>query len=319
MDWGSLFLGGSGSSPSSYYTPYQNYGQLLNGYTQGSTNAVNQQAPQLNGAQQAQFRQMQMQQAQQLQGVASGQQQGAGELAVQRQVANAQAAQQAQAAMARGGANAGLAMRNAASQQAGIGLSGAGQAQQAALTDQQTAQGQLTNALGQGRTQDLSLAGQNANLTQQQYAQNNQANLGYLQGLSGMDQGQLNAQAAMYGNAQGNKGILGGLLTAGGSVAGAAVLHSDQKLKTNIKSAGRDIDDMLDNLAAKSYRYKDEKHGKGQRAGIMAQDALKSRVGSSLVMQKPDGLAVDVNRALSAALASSARLNERLRKLEQRA
>ena len=95
-------------------------------------NMFGQQAAQVDPTQQAQFRQMQIQQAQQLQGIASGQMQGAGELAAQRQVQNALATQQAQAAMARGGQNAGLAMRNAAANSAGIGLSGAGQAQQAA-------------------------------------------------------------------------------------------------------------------------------------------------------------------------------------------
>ena len=87
---------------------------------------------------------------------------------------NAQAAQQAQAMSARGGANAALAFRGAANNTAAVGLSGAGQAQQAALTDQQTAQGQLSNVLNQGRGQDQSQIG----LQQTQYANNNAANSG---------------------------------------------------------------------------------------------------------------------------------------------
>ncbi len=221
--------------------------------------------------------------------------------------------------MVRGGGNAGLAMRNAANNQASIGLGGAGQAQQAALSDQQMAQGQLAGALGAGRGADINMAGQNANLTQQQYGLNTQRGLGYLGQLTGMDQGQLSAQAGMYGAAQSNKsgGLLGGAMSVGGQVLGAVV--SDERLKIDIIDGGGEIDDMLDKLAAKSYRYKDPKHGEGRRPGIMAQDAQKSKAGSSFVIEAPDGKMLDVNRALSAALASSARLNARLRKLEGKA
>src|SRR5882672_6755943 len=110
--------------------------------------------PQAQGAQLSMgadpFRQGQLQQIGQLQGIASGQQQGAGELAAQRQIQQALAAQQAQAHMARG-SNAALAYRNAANQSAALGSTGAGMGQQAALQDQQAAQNMLTGALGQGR------------------------------------------------------------------------------------------------------------------------------------------------------------------------
>lgn len=263
---------------------------------------------QVNGDPQAQFRAMQMQQAQQLQGIANGTQQGAGELAAQRQVQNAVAAQQAQARMARGGANSALAARNAANNTASIGLTGAGQAQQAALSDQQAAQGQLSNALNQGRGQDLSMGTTNAQLQQNQYGQN----LGALTSLNGQ---QLGAnQASMQATNQ-QQGILGGLLNMGGAAIGA--LASDRGLKTSInEDAGSDIDDMLNHLVAKTYRYKDEKYGAGARIGVMAQDMAKSQAGARVVRAEPDGLKLDVNNAIGAALAATARLNHRMRKLE---
>ena len=102
-----------------------------------------------------------------------------------------------------------------------------------------------------------------------------------------------------------------------GAAGASAVMKSDRRLKTGIRDGGRDIDDMLDRLAAKTYRYKNEAHGKGERPGIMAQDMAKSRMGKSTVVDLPDApgrMGIDVNRALAAALASAARLNERMRK-----
>jgi hypothetical protein len=269
---------------------------------------LGQHAAQVDPIQQAQFRQMQLQQAQQLQRIASGQAQGAGELAAQRQVQNALAAQQAMARMARGG-NAGMAQLGAARNAANVGLAGAGLSQQAALQDQMNAQNALTGALGQGRGQDLSLAGQNAQLAGQQYGNN----LGALTSLNGQ---QLGAQTNAMNATLGQQGIAGGLL----NTAGTLIAASDENLKTDISDAGDDIDGMLDNLVAKTYRYKDEaKYGQGPRAGIMAQHLLKSKAGASIVEELPDGhLGFDVSKAVSAALASTARLNERLRKLEEK-
>lgn len=333
MDWGNLLFGGQGQNLGDYQqgAQYQDRGQILGYVGQGMSN-INGTGPQLDPNQQAAARAMQMQQAQQLQRIASGQQQGAGELAVQRQMANAQAAQQAQAMMARGNSNAGLAMRNAATNQAGIGLSGAGQSQQAALADQQMAQGQLSGALGGMRGQDIGFAGQNANLQQQQYGLNTQRGLGYLGQLGNMNQGQLGAQTSAYNATQGNQGyggmILGGMLK-GGSTGGAqaiagagggggAAVASDERLKTDVRPGGHDIDEMMDKLTARTYRYKDDVHGKGERVGVMAQDMERSKMGAGVVREMPYGKGLDVNRALSAALAATARLNERLRKVERK-
>lgn len=298
-DAGSVLFGGLGksTSPGSY--------QVANPQQAAISGMLGQQAAQLDPSQQQQFRNLQMAQAQRLAAIASGQAQGAGELAAQRQVSNALAQQQAMARMARGGTS-GLAMRNAANNAAGIGLSGAGLSQQAALQDQQMAQGQLTGALGQGRGQDLSLAGNNAQLQQAQYGQN----LGALTNLNGQ---QLGAQTNAMNATLGQQGIAGGLL----NTAGTLIAASDENLKTDISDAGNDVDEMLSALTAKTYRYKDPKYGEGARVGIMAQDLAKSKAGAAVVAKLPDGhLGFDVSKAVSAALASTARLNERLRALE---
>lgn len=200
-------------------------------------------AAQVDPTQQAQFRAGQMQQIGQLQGIASGQQQGAGEMAVNRQLSQALAAQHSAAASARG-ANAMLAGREGARQAANLGVTGAGLAQQAAAGDQMNAQGLLAQALGQGRGQDISLAGQNAGFNQErmmgqgqidsatqlanlhaqltQNGMNDQAALAYLSQLTGMDEANLRAQLGeqqvMAGQRRG--GFLGDALQAAGGLMG---------------------------------------------------------------------------------------------------
>jgi hypothetical protein len=310
--WYDIFLGGMGKStnPSDYYTPYHDQGQIQGAINQGL--GTNHQMPtaQANDP----FRQAQLQQMQQLQGIASGQQMGAGELAAQRQGQNALAQQQAMARMTRG-AGAGQAQLMAARNAGNIGLATAGQSQQAALQDQMNAQGLLTNAMGQGRGQDLQSISQQLQLM----GMNDQTRLAYLQQLTGMDATQLQAQlGAMQATTQ-QQGLLGPLLSAGGQV-GAAALMSDENVKTDISDARHEVDEMLDQLLPKAYVYKDQsKHGIGRRVGIMAQDLRKSKAGADVTIDTPDGIGLDINKAISAALASSARLNERVRDLEKKA
>ncbi len=281
--------------------------QAVGAITAGMQGANGRAAPTIDPA----FRNAQIAQMGQLQGIANGTQQGAGELGVQRQVGNALASQQGLARMARG-SNAGLAQRGAAGQSAAIGLSGAGMSQQAALQDQQMAHGMLSQLTSAGRQGDLGVG----QLQQNQMGMNDQAQLGYLSQLTGLSIAQLQAQAAEYAARASQPSFNSQLLSAGGQI-GAAAAKSDERLKTEISEGGDDIDEMLDGLRAKRYRYKDEKWGQGSRVGIMAQDMERSRAGRDVVRDKPDGKELDINAALSAALASSARLNERLRKLEK--
>lgn len=282
------------------------------------------------------WRKQQMALANRLTGIASGQQQGAGELAVGRQVNRALAAQQAQARMARG-SNAGIAARAGARGAADVTLAGAGQAREAALADQMAANQALAGVAQGARGQDLEAATQNmsaenqrifqqAGLDQatslanmqarlQQAGMDQQSALQYLAMLYGMDQAEM---AARVGQDVAQAQQVGGIIGAGGQLAGQFAMASDRRLKRDVKRNARDVDEMLDALKPQRYRYKDEKHGKGEVHGIMAQDLEKSRAGRALVVELPEGKHVDVKKAVSAALAASARLNERVRELEGR-
>lgn len=317
MAWYDFLTGGATAStnPSSYQVPGAHQGQIEGMVNRGVGRVENRAAPQLAGGPQDQWRRMQMQQAQQLQNVAGGQTKGAGELAAERQALNAQAANQALASM-RGAGGAGL--QTAARQSAAIGSTAAGMGRQAALQDQQAAQGMLAGLSSGARGQDIGLANSNANLQQQQYQINDAAYQNFINSLAGMDANQIQAQVAAMQAATQRQGLLGPLLSVGGQAAGMA-MASDERLKTEISSSAADIDAMLDALRPYKYRYKDEaKWGAGPRHGIMAQDLEKSEAGRAAVIDTAEGKLVDVNRALSAALAGAARLNERLRTIEDR-
>lgn len=247
--WGDLghYLVGGGADnglqtkgQEDYYARNYLHGALDSGQMPQAQAAQLGQAAQLATGPQDQFRGQQMQTANYLHGILTGNQAGAGEMAVNRQVGQATAAQQAAAQMARG-SNAALAARNAARNTADLGVNGAGMAAQAQMSDQQNAAGQLGALLGQGRQQDIGIAGQNAELQQQRMLQqgafNQQANMlnpqlnlqqqgmnsQYLAQLLGMDQTQFQNEMAKRGLAMQDTGILPGLLQAGGAVAASAV------------------------------------------------------------------------------------------------
>jgi hypothetical protein len=229
-------------------------GDMLRHYAQGQLgDAQRRQAPtaqamqlgnaaQLAGGPQDQWRAQQMSLASQLAGVAGGQQMGAGEMAVRRQ-ANQQAAQLAgQTAMARG-SNAGIMARAAARGLGDLGVNASGAAGQSALQDQSAARGQLAGLLGQGRGADLDLAAQNAQLQQQrmlmqgqfgqqtalanqqaalaQRGMNDQYGLGMMGQYANISAEELRARMARAGLLGQDRGHLGSLLQAGGTIAAA--------------------------------------------------------------------------------------------------
>ncbi len=138
------------------------------------------------------------------------------------------------------------------------------------------------NSSGQGNGQ-LGSEGQNTNSNNQNNQNNNNANIG------------------------------GSLINAGGGA-----LASDKKLKKDVKAGDHDADAFLEALNARTFRYKDQKHGAGKRLGIMAQDAEKSEMGAEAVVDTPDGKMIDFKKGLSAVLAAQARLHDRMAKLEGR-
>jgi len=331
-----LFSGPDEVKPANYQDRSEMLARIRAGYGSGGITSYPQDSA---------FRDAQLRQMAQLQGIASGGQQGAGELAVQRQMANANAAQQSIARMARGG-NAALAYRNAANNTAANGLSAAGLGQQAALQDQMNAQGLLSQVGAAGRQGDFAIN------------QLNSSNyLALLNGMNSMDAAQLGgANAAAQANAANQNAFRGSLLTAGGQAAGLLGQRggqgqaptqvpgwymgaggggggddlmrpdgtvSDERAKTAVADARGDIDRMLDGLATArgpvSFVYKDPAAtaaAGGRVTGVMAQDLERSPAGSSLVADTPSGKVVDAKKAAMVALAASARLHERLKQLE---
>lgn len=136
-------------------------------------------------------------------------------------------------------------------------------------------------------------------------------------------QRQLELQAALGGrqNAIGAYGMEGEgtsgtdkMLGAGVGVLGA--IYSDERLKKDIKSGAKDADDFIASLSPKSFTYKDQRHGKGDRVGIMAQDLEKTKAGRMAVLDTPAGKQVDTAHLSGALAAATARLGERLDALE---
>ncbi len=312
-------------------------------------------AAQVDPSQQAQARAMQMAQAQRLGAIASGQQQGAGELAVQRQAAQAAAAQQAAARMNRG-MSAASAQRGAARNLGQLATNTAGQSQIAAMQDQQAAGQQLGSLLDSTRGADLSLAAQNANLAQQTGLQqgqmsqqsmlqqgqmdqaqqlananmqlqmlgmNDEARRAYLSQLAQMNQSEMASRMGQAQVGMQQQDAYRGQMMQGAGVALAAL--SDERLKHDVEDGDADIDEMLDGLKAHSYRYNADAPrqytggmGDGRKlAGIMAQSLEGSKAGKAIVHDRPEGKVIDMVGATSVTLASLARLNARIRKLEE--
>jgi hypothetical protein len=174
-------------------------------------------APTMDAGQSNQTRGQQNQLASMLTGIAQGNRAGAGEMAVNRQVGQAQAAQTAGASMARG-ANAALANRQAARMSADIGVNGAGQAAIAQTNDQTNAVGQLGGLLSGMRQQDIGVAQGN----QQAQMQQQNLQISALAQMLGVDEAALRQDLAKRGLQMQDKGILPGLLQTGGQIGAAA-------------------------------------------------------------------------------------------------
>ena len=104
------------------------------------------------------------------------------------------------------------------------------------------------------------------------------------------------------------------VLGAAGGLTGAALM-SDRAVKRDIKPGDDDADALLDGLRAYSYRYKDEKHGKGKQLGVMAQD-LEAAGLPQAVVETPEGKAVDAGKLSGALAAGLARMHARVKRLE---
>ena len=120
----------------------------------------------------------------------------------------------------------------------------------------------------------------------------------------------------------------GGKMSTGQMMGMAKMFSSDERGKSLDKEAAskdgrRLVDQFMDSLDPLAYHYKDpadepraEPTG-GKYLGVSAQDMERApKVGHQIVVDTPEGKKVSTQAASSAALASIARLNERVRDLE---
>jgi len=120
------------------------------------------------------------------------------------------------------------------------------------------------------------------------------------------DQATMNRQSSFLGNAG----------------MAAASYFSDENMKKNIKKSDSEatnkVDEFLNALESYTYEYKDEKNGKGEKSGVMAQDLEKSELGKQMVEDTKDGKMVDVSQGFSAMLASISELNKEIQEMKKK-
>lgn len=166
------------------------------------------------------------------------------------------------------------------------------------LQEQQQAQNQFANYLGQ----------------QQQARQS-----GLQLGLGGGSQ--LSAESNAVRNRdlqeqQMQNQMIGSVLGAGASVAG---MMSDERMKKDIQPSKNNSKKFLDALSSKEYKYKNDKNGSGKHVSVMAQDLEKAGpMGKQMVSETKQGKMVDYGKGFGAILAAQVELNERMKEMEAR-
>jgi Chaperone of endosialidase len=128
---------------------------------------------------------------------------------------------------------------------------------------------------------------------------------------SGMQAGQQVAQNQIgIGNAQaanimGQQNRLQGMI---GQGAGAAMMFSDERLKTDIKPVSKeDLQEIKDKVRAYKFKYKDQTHGEGDFVGVMAQELEQTKLGKDLVSYDSEGYRlINTHKLMSLLLATLA-------------
>jgi hypothetical protein len=156
----------------------------------------------------------------------------------------------------------------------------------------------------------------NTNLNNMNY-QNQQAglNTGYSNYAGQQAQSVAQAQSQEQQNAA-QSGMIGQAITGAGMVG--ALAFSDKNSKENIESGDKDIESFLDKIPSKKYDYKDEKHGEGKQYGLLAQDLEKHPVGKAMVIETPEGKAVDYAKGLATILATQSFLHKKMNDLKSK-
>ena len=224
--------------------------------------------------------------------------------------------QQIAAAKASKGANSALASRGirqaAAQQSAQIDAANAASARKEyyAYTQGQQSLAQAAQLAREEMRSNESIA--QAKLQAEQAAANakrQSGQLGFIGSVAGAGIGY-----GLTGNPEGAK--------FGAQLGGGAgeYLNSDKNVKKDVKDAkntSMDPEHFLNKLSSSSYKYKDEKFGKGTFLSPMAQELEKAGpVGKSMVEDTPEGKMVNYGRGFGAILAAQADLNRRLQKVE---
>lgn len=143
-----------------------------------------------------------------------------------------------------------------------------------------------------------------------------------VQGLRGQDlQGSLGGRQAAItgygggGPAQPEKSDIERYGPAAIGAIGAA--FSDRRLKTDVRDGDAGANKMLNALRSFTYRYKDEdKHGKGERTGTMAQDLERAGI-KHAVIDTPDGKAIHGGHLATANTSMLVALRRRVEKIEK--
>ena len=92
---------------------------------------------------------------------------------------------------------------------------------------------------------------------------------------------------------------------------------SDRRLKTGVRDGDRDAMKALSKMKAKSFEYKDARHGQGRRTGIMAQDLEKAGLGHA-VIDTPQGKAIHGGHLATSLAAMMPGLAKRISALEDK-
>lgn len=324
---GQTGVGSALSDPHLGNSTNANFAQMLaQTQNRGGVNYDTSQQDQFRGQQQAFAQALQAQMAGNGPSLAQSQLQQATDQNLQNQAAIAASSR---------GVSAGMAQRQAMQGFAGTQQQSANQSAMLRAQDQLNAQGMYGNLINQGRTQDIGVAGQQAQIglenqgqrdsfSQNLLALGNQRDLGFLsaqqrgaEDVANIEEAYKNRRAGGIKNMEQTASSMGQSASSmGGSGGGAAMMASDERLKTEITDGAKEIQALLDAITPKSFRYLDKRWGEGEFVGIMAQDLEKSAIGKELVADTKDGKLVNLARAYSAILASLAHLNARINNLE---
>ena len=200
-------------------------------------------------------------------------------------------------------------LRTAVQQQTNNQVVDAKRLMQENLQGKQLPTGALTNAVsGLYRDRSQQLAGLESNLAMSDY-EAKQANMmkalsGY-QGLTGlstnignlknqyslananmMNQNAMNKYQIDRDNEWGWGDLVGSLLGAAGQLGGAAIGKSERSLKKDIKFLAN-----INGINLYKFKYKDEKHGKGEIVGAMADEVEK--IYPEAIIQTSEGRAIN--------------------------